>query len=241
METKEKPNHTIEEIARQDYIDNVLIKLAPNNLRYLTKAERFLEYGICPEPCNAIRFQRAFSTWTSGNLEIDFFIQNAQIHATNRWLVLEWYPWETFFEIEKIGEGDYGTVFRAKTRIGEICRWDYQTNAWRRSFKFFSKNDGKYIYKEHVALKTFGHPTSLSTDLLKEAKKLQRWAYQNSDWATLYGFTKNEITGQYFLVLWYFENGDLHKQLQQGTGGWREKLNIIRRIAFIWIRFIRQE
>src|SRR4051794_28121424 len=109
-----QPYHKNEETARQDYIDNVLMKTKE------TEEYRLELYGQCQQcgkpntffswcnTCNAARFRDAFSTWTSGNEEIDYFIQNAQIYAWDYRLVLEWYPWEMFSYLEKIGEGGYG-------------------------------------------------------------------------------------------------------------------------------------
>ena len=88
--------------------------------------------------------RKAFSTWTSENKEIDYFIQNTQIHAWNYYLVLEWYPWSTFSEIEEIGKGGYATVFRAKQKIGRILKWDHQNDQWTRGL----------FYDGEVALKT---------------------------------------------------------------------------------------
>ena len=76
-------------------------------------------------------------------------------------LVLEWYPWSTFSDIEEIGKGGYGTVFRAKTKVGRIYEWDRQNNQWSR-----------YGYNEHVALKTIGHCESLSKDFMNEVTNL---------------------------------------------------------------------
>ncbi len=64
--------------------------------------------------------------------------------------------------------------------------------------------------------------------LLFQAKRLQRWAYQTPEFVTLYGFTKNETTGQYLLVLEYFENGDLRKQ---EVTTWEKKIGKINWIA----------
>jgi len=99
--------------------------------------------------CSAAHFRNDFDKWTSGNKEIDYFIQNTQIYALGHHLVLEWYPWSTFSEIEEIGKGGYGTVFRAKTKVHRIERWDHQTNECNRF-----QNDDVYYYNEYVALKT---------------------------------------------------------------------------------------
>ena len=61
-----------------------------------------------------------------------------------------------------------------------------------------------------------------------------RWAYQSPYYVdhSLKGFTKNESTGQYFLVLLYFHKGDLRKRLQHQAMDWHEKIEMIYRIAF---------
>ena len=60
------------------------------------------------------------------------------------------YSWKTFSEIEKIGKGGYGTVFRAKRQMGEIQKWNHKKKAWHRVIA--------------VALKTIGHSELLSKD-----------------------------------------------------------------------------
>ena len=144
--------------------------MKPGHRWYETKEQKLEKYGRCPEcnqpntykkwcqSCNANHFREAFSTWSSDNAEIDYFIQNTQIHAWSLWLILEWYPWELFSEVEKIGQGGYGTVFRAKTKRTRIREWDYQNNQWSRD----------YDIVEYVALKTIGESESLSKDLLNE-------------------------------------------------------------------------
>ncbi|CAG8512318.1 3780_t:CDS:2 [Racocetra fulgida] len=191
------------EKARQDFINDVFIEMKPSDTSY-AEEERLKKY--------------AFHTWTSGNEEIDFFIQNAQIHAWRHDLVLEWYPWETFSNIELIGKGGYGTVFLAKKKVGRIEKWDYQNNRWCR----FKSCDADY--KEYVALKTI----ELKEDFLNE--RLQRWVYQSPGTHFLNGFTAND-DGQYFLVLYYFKDGDLRKQLQHQTITWEKKALIVRHIA----------
>ena len=132
-----------------------------------TEEYKLKEYGRCRKCneikktrdwCNTCHFQKAFSTWTSGNQEIDYFIQNTQINAWNWRFILEWYPWELFSEIEKIGQGGYGTVFRAKSKRGRIT-WDYKNNKLNRY------QQGDLFYNEHVALKTIA-----SMDFMNEVK-----------------------------------------------------------------------
>ena len=63
-----------------------------------------------------------------------------------------------------------------------------------------------------------------------QVKRLQRWNYQSFGLNTLYGFTKNESTGEYLLVIPYYEYGNLRKQLRQEMN-WNEKMEIIQTIS----------
>src|SRR2546430_613859 len=125
-----------EKTARKDYMINVLI----SNRK--TIIGRFNDYGLCKKcwkpktddywckSCNAAHFRKDFEKWTSGNNEIDHFIQNTQIHAWNYDLVLEWYPWESLSEIEEIGKGGFATVFRAKPKVQRIQEWNRKKKVW---------------------------------------------------------------------------------------------------------------
>jgi hypothetical protein len=110
----------------------------------LTQEERLEKYGRCEE-CNAINtfqdwcisynevhFRKDFDKCTSGNKEMDYFIQNTQIHGWEDYLVLEWYLWENFSDIEEVGKGGHGTVFCAKTKVQRIKKWHHQKNDWNR-------------------------------------------------------------------------------------------------------------
>ena len=68
-------------------------------------------YGICGEcnepgtginwcqPCNAKRFKDNFKIWTSGNKDIDEFIQQSQLNAVYYQKNLEWVPFENYKDI----------------------------------------------------------------------------------------------------------------------------------------------
>ena len=74
--------------------------------------ERYKNYGLCKEcsqpntgenwcqSCNSKHFQQDFDKWTSGNKEIDEFIQKFQLNATCLQEVLEWIPYEKFSDIK---------------------------------------------------------------------------------------------------------------------------------------------
>ncbi|RHZ80764.1 hypothetical protein Glove_132g101 [Diversispora epigaea] len=51
--------------------------------------------------CNSKNFQNDFNNWTSGNDQIDKFIQDVQLNA-DFWKLIEWIPCDRFKDVEKI-------------------------------------------------------------------------------------------------------------------------------------------
>ena len=154
-----------------DFYDNLLTeeqksfidKLIPNEeLR-----ERYIEYGLCNEcsqpntgkrwcqSCNSKHFQQDINKWTSGNKEIDEFIQKFQLSATRVEEVLEWIPYEKFSDIEYLAKGGFGTVHKAKWIDGRIDYWDIDQNKWNR-------------YNTDIVLKCLNNSQNLTTDFLQE-------------------------------------------------------------------------
>ncbi|CAB4393841.1 unnamed protein product [Rhizophagus irregularis] len=81
--------------------------------------KRIQAYGICGEckepgtgwkwcqPCNAKRFKDNFKNWTSGNKDIDEFIQQSQLNAVHHKKYLEWIPFGKFQNINYIAKGGF--------------------------------------------------------------------------------------------------------------------------------------
>src|SRR5689334_16970436 len=82
------------------------------------------------QSCNAKRFQQNFKNWTSGNNDIDEFIQNAQIKAKNNSEVLEWIEYDGFENIEYLAKGGFGTTYKAIWKDGNIVGWNSKDNKW---------------------------------------------------------------------------------------------------------------
>src|SRR3954451_5286487 len=81
--------------------------------------------GKCNRICCAIHFQNNFKNWTSGNNDIDKFIQNTQLSAHfDEKKALEWIPYDKFYDIEYIDESAFGKVYRGNWIDGNICKWD---------------------------------------------------------------------------------------------------------------------
>src|SRR2546421_12790881 len=83
----------------------------------------YIKHGVCEEckqpntgifwcqPCNAQHFRQNFKNWTSGNHDIDEFIQNVQLKAKNQ--ILEWIEYYRFENVEYLAKGGFGTVHKA--------------------------------------------------------------------------------------------------------------------------------
>jgi hypothetical protein len=98
----------------------------PNTDKYYTK-----ENGWCQQ-CNAKHFQQSYKNWTSGNRDIDEFIQKAQLNAKNFRQVIEWIDYNRFENVEYLAEGGFGTIYKAIWKDGYIIYWDSENNQWKR-------------------------------------------------------------------------------------------------------------
>ena len=159
----------IKEFEDKDLTDYSLIdELIPNEeLR-----EQYKKYALCKEcnqpnsndywcqSCNSKRFQNDFNKWTSGNKEIDEFIQNFQSNATRRQEVLEWIPYEKFSDIEYLAKGGFGTVHKAEWIDGYILYWNTNVNKWNR------------IPNQNIVLKSLNNSQNITTDFLQEVCNL---------------------------------------------------------------------
>ena len=125
-------------------------------------------YGLCKEcnqkngidwckECNAKHFQQNFEKWSSGNVDIDKFIQDTQLSANIYYEVLEWIPYDRFYDIEYIAKGGFGKVYRANWTDGVILKWDIKKQNWERceSNKF-------------VALKSLNNSKNVTLEFLNE-------------------------------------------------------------------------
>src|SRR5438046_674007 len=112
--------------------------------------------GWC-KVCNAKHFQQNFEKWTSGNVDIDKFIQEAQLSANSSEKVIEWIPYDRFYDIEYIAKGGFGKVYRANWIDGYIFYWDIKNQNWYRleSNKF-------------VALKSLNNSKNVTLEFLNE-------------------------------------------------------------------------
>ncbi|GBC04321.1 hypothetical protein RclHR1_05610008 [Rhizophagus clarus] len=157
--------------------------------------------------CNAKHFQQNFINWTSGNDDIDKFIQDTQLSSINYYHVLEWLPYNRFYDIEYITEGGFGKVYKAKWIDGYILSWDSKIQNWKRihSNKF-------------VALKSLYNSENVIFEFINEIT-MHCKAIDDNDltFATVrvYGITQDPETKNYMIVLPYAENGSLRNYLDK--------------------------
>jgi hypothetical protein len=115
----------------------------------------------CKNMCGSIYFQQNFKNWTSGNNDIDKFIQSTQLSAHNNVLdVLEWIPYDRFHEIRYIAKGMFG-MYNANWFDGNISYWDYYDQNWIRDKPSMA-----------VTLKILNNPASITSEFVNKVYKV---------------------------------------------------------------------
>src|ERR1043165_8362522 len=93
--------------------------------------------------CNSERFQQEFNKWTSGNGQVDEFIQKYQLEARSELEVIEWIPNNRLRNIIFLANGGFGTVYKAIWLDGRIGPWDGEKRQWKRSVDPLKSEDYK--------------------------------------------------------------------------------------------------
>ncbi|RHZ57036.1 hypothetical protein Glove_395g49 [Diversispora epigaea] len=168
-------------------------------------------------PCNAKRFQNEFDKWTSGDRDIDKFIQQMQLNANEYPKIIEWIPFDRLENITYLAKGGFGTVYKAKWLDGFIYFWDYDLKNWERS------------WKRDVCLKSLDNSTN-KNEFLQEIKNQLKFRGKNT--TAVYGITKNPTKNEYMIVMKYAEYGSLRKLLNNKFEEltWRKKSDILSNI-----------
>ncbi|PKC11641.1 hypothetical protein RhiirA5_412820, partial [Rhizophagus irregularis] len=114
--------------------------------------------GKCDKVCNSMYFQRNFNNWTSGNNDIDKFIQYTQLSAHDDIKrALEWIPYNKLFNIKYIADCEFGKVYSAKWTNGYINEWDDENQNWKR------KDQNMF-----VILKILKNPASITLEFINK-------------------------------------------------------------------------
>jgi hypothetical protein len=89
--------------------------------------------GKCKNTCNAIHFQQNCKNWTSGNNNIDKFIQDTQFLDCYTSKALEWIPCDRFYNIKCVTESKFSKMYRANWIDGYINEWNECDQNWKRN------------------------------------------------------------------------------------------------------------
>ncbi|RHZ86175.1 hypothetical protein Glove_54g23 [Diversispora epigaea] len=154
--------------------------------------------GIC-DLCIKEHFIQEFGTWSSGNAEVDKFVQesqkNHQGHYGNR---LQWIPYDNFLGINHLANGGYGSVYSAILKNGIKSHWNLNKQDWEYSFV-----DKRVVLKE---INDSRHDTS---KFLKEVKNLITMS--DLHYITkCFGMSKNPSSQNYIIVMKLYHYS-LHK------------------------------
>ncbi|RHZ64823.1 hypothetical protein Glove_320g137 [Diversispora epigaea] len=138
--------------------------------------------GWC-HPCNAKQFQNEFDEWTSGDREIDKFIQQTQLSANKCKEIIEWISFDRLENVTYLAKGGFGTVYKADWLDGviKVSEVDWYRNG-----------------KQVVCLKSLDNLTN-KNDFLQEVKNQLKFRGKKS--IAIYGITKNPSKNEYMMEI----------------------------------------
>ncbi|RGB29217.1 kinase-like domain-containing protein [Rhizophagus diaphanus] len=177
------------------------------------------DYQWCQQ-CNTKRFQQDFSKWTSKNVFIDKFIQDAQINAKNSYEILEWIPYNNLLSIDYYTKGGFSEIHKASWSDGPIFTWNFDKQQWYRQACY------------EVILKKLNNSSSLDGEFLDEWKyhyNCQKKSF--SKFIQFFGITQDPNNLNYIIVMSYAKKGSLRKCLSDIIKfKWQEKLQLLKKI-----------
>ncbi|GBC02546.1 hypothetical protein RclHR1_04680007 [Rhizophagus clarus] len=138
------------------------------------------------KPCQINSFKENFANWTSGNKQIDEYIQELQLKTGNPLeIIFEWIPYNQFNDIKEINKNDFVTIHSAFWRDGPLIYnkdgYEYVRN---------QKNQNK-----KVILKCLHNKPE---EFLNEVKA---YPIKYSRTQIKYGISQNPNTKDYIMVL----------------------------------------
>ncbi|GBC40249.1 kinase-like domain-containing protein [Rhizophagus irregularis DAOM 181602=DAOM 197198] len=135
--------------------------------------------------------------------------------------VLEWIPYNKFYDIEYIAKGGFGKVYRAKWIDGYIDKWDNENQNWKRN------NSNMF-----VALKSLNNSENVTLEFINEIKLHYKMGYETYV-VIAYGITQDPETKNYMMVLEYAKDGSLRNYLNINYSrlNWNDKIEYLLNIA----------
>ncbi|CAB4426522.1 unnamed protein product [Rhizophagus irregularis] len=164
-------SHNYDDVFEQvkDFNHNQLTKEQKSLIDKLITDEElkicYKYYGLCKkcnqprrhdydDYCNYCHFQSNFENWTSGNHNVDEFIQKTQLRAEFESQIIEWIEYDKFKDVKYLAKGGFGTIFKAVWKYGP---WILNSN-----YQLERESETK------VALKCLHNLQDITADFLKE-------------------------------------------------------------------------
>ncbi|CAG8493332.1 18457_t:CDS:2 [Acaulospora morrowiae] len=181
-------------------------------------------YSWC-QYCNSEHFQMNFSHWSSGNKELDNFIQMAQRRATNARSILEWIEYDKFKNVTHLADGGNSSVFTANWPQGPIRAWDVTAKTWERGWP--------QMESDVIILKRIKNSNKVTSDFLGELSAYHQFSTLVSHVVRCYGISLCPSTREFIVVTSYARDGDLRKYLDKNfsTLTWLQRINTLKDIA----------
>ncbi|CAB4431919.1 unnamed protein product [Rhizophagus irregularis] len=127
--------------------------------------------------------------WTSGNEQIDKFIQEMQlVNISEHFTFFEWIPYIQFNSIKQIGKDDSTTLLYSAIWMDGPLDYKYYKEPWER------------VPNKKVVLKCLYNSQNIINEFLNEAK-LHINEHNIDDIPIIYGITQNPGTNDYIMVL----------------------------------------
>ncbi|POG58424.1 uncharacterized protein OCT59_000381 [Rhizophagus irregularis] len=182
---------------------------------------RYKLFGLCYEckqpnisfncqACDFKYFQQNFKNWTSGNHDVDEFIQKTQLKAKHGYQLIEWIEYDEFEDIEYLAKGGFGITFKAIWREGPIKKY----------------SQGKRRGRTEVALKCLHNSQDITADFLKEIES--NILACDVFIVRCYGITKDPKTNNFVMVM-QLQEGSLRQYLNNNfiSLDWEKKLGFL--------------
>ncbi|KAG9297688.1 hypothetical protein G9A89_011203 [Geosiphon pyriformis] len=177
------------------------------------------DYYVDSETCFICEKKQLPDMWTSGDSEIDRFLRDIQIKATNQRTYLQWIPYVEFTNIEKIGKIGKKEMFSASWIKGTITKqiptWGAQSNPL-------------------VILKEMDQEEEDIEEFMEEVEAhLQFGGSMDCRILRCYGISRNSNTTSWVMVMEHFSEGDLGRCLRKYASkmNWDIKISILEDIA----------
>ncbi|CAG8442374.1 15466_t:CDS:2 [Dentiscutata heterogama] len=170
--------------------------------------------------CAVEHFQNKYSTWTSGNKDIDLLIIKSHLFSQKSDQIIEWIPYKQLEDIQNMTKGGYSAVSSAIWLDGPIEYWDSKRREWSRKSKY------------RVALKFIKKSSTTNDRVLNELGCHIKCNGQKYI-IRLYGISNNPETDEYIMVIEYADSGSLRNYLinKGATLSLKDKLKIFEQLA----------